>query len=61
MVSNIFKIRGIERTFKERSVEKLLFGSEWVVTDVTREKSRLTEKSRMRAERGNGFVIIRKS
>ena len=56
-----FKIRGIERTFKERSVEKLRFGSERVVTVVTKEKSRLTEKSRTRAERGNGFVIIRKS
>ena len=56
-----FKIGGIERTFKERSLEKLRFGSERVVTGVTREKSRLTEKSRTRAERGNGFVIITKS
>ena len=56
-----FKIGGIERTFKERSLEKLRFGSERVVTGVTREKSRLTGKLRTRAERGNGFVIIRKS
>ena len=56
-----FKIGGIERTFKERSLEKLLFGSERVVIGVTREKSRLTGKLRTRAERGNGFVIIRKS
>ena len=35
-----FKIRGIEQTFKERSLEKLRFGSERVVTGVTREKSR---------------------
>ena len=56
-----FKIGGIERTFKERSLEKLRFGSERVVTGVTREKSRLNGKFRTRAERGNGFVIIRKA
>ena len=56
-----FKIRGIERTFKERSLEKMRIGIKRVVTGVTREKSRLTEKSRTRAERGNVFVIIRKS
>ena len=56
-----FKIGGIERTFKERSLEKLWFRSERVVEGVTREKSRLTEKLWTRAERGNGFVIIRKA
>ena len=56
-----FKIGEIEQTFKERSLEKLRFGIERVVTGVTREKSRLTKKLRTLAERGNGFVIIRKS
>ena len=59
MVSNILKLEELD----ERSLEKLRFGSERVVTGVTREKSRLMGKLRMRAERGNGFqvVIIRKS
>ena len=41
-----FKIRGIERTFKERSLEKLRFGIERVVTGVTREKSQLKNHGR---------------
>ena len=56
MVSNILKLEELN----ERSLEKLRFGIERVVTGVTREKSHLIEKLRTRAERWNGFCNYKK-